>query len=181
MSNILQKKTNRKDSTNFQHWKLTLKIRILQSLRRSLIILVGLTITWYTEKMMDSTVCYCGFRPNSHKNSWRVSYLHGNQNLLYILVDKTLQNTDGWTSWQCHRWWKPCHTYLFWNRFSSNDHPDNKHLFYNPGKAINIDLKAYGNFRRCAIITRSWLESALDYKLRILGPTIEEFPLLNST
>ena len=30
----------------------------------------------------------------------------------------------------------------------------------------------------CASITRSWFETALDYKPRILGPPIEEFPLL---
>ena len=51
-----------------QHWKINLKIRLLWSLRRSLIILVGLTMTWYSEKMMVSTMGYCGFMPHLHKN-----------------------------------------------------------------------------------------------------------------
>ena len=32
--------------------------------------------------------------------------------------------------------------------------------------------------RTRAIITRSWFETVLDYKPRILGPKIEEFPCL---
>ena len=41
-----------KDSTNFRHWKLTLKIRILKCSRRLLIILVSLTVTLFSEKML---------------------------------------------------------------------------------------------------------------------------------
>ena len=33
-------------------------------------------------------------------------------------------------------------------------------------------------YRTPAIITRSWFETALDYKPRFLGPKIEEFPIL---
>jgi hypothetical protein len=43
------------------------------ALLRSLIILVGLTMTWFSEKMMISYICISGFMPNSHKKSWMVS------------------------------------------------------------------------------------------------------------
>ena len=39
------------------------------ALKRSLIILVGLTMTWYSEKMMISYSCIGGFMPNLHKKS----------------------------------------------------------------------------------------------------------------
>ena len=48
-------KKNQKDSDGLQHWKRTLKIQILGFLRRSLIILVALTMTWYSEEMIVST------------------------------------------------------------------------------------------------------------------------------
>ena len=37
---------------------------------------------------------------------------------------------------------------------------------------------ALGKYRTRAIITRSWFETALDYKLQNLDPKIEEFPCL---
>ena len=37
------------------------------ALQRSLIIMVDLTMTWFSEKMMISYTCICGFMPNSHK------------------------------------------------------------------------------------------------------------------
>ena len=37
---------------------MTLNVRILQSLRRLLMILVGLTMTWSSEKMLISNTCY---------------------------------------------------------------------------------------------------------------------------
>ena len=40
-----------------------------------------------------------------------------------------------------------------------------------------IDTK-HLKYRACAIITRSWFETSLDYKPRILHPKIEEFPCL---
>ena len=43
------------------------------ALLRSLIILEGLTMTRFTEKMLISTRCTCGFMPNLHKKSWMVS------------------------------------------------------------------------------------------------------------
>ena len=41
-----------KDSNNFWHRKMTLKVRILRCLRRLFIILVILTMTWFSEKML---------------------------------------------------------------------------------------------------------------------------------
>ena len=39
---------------DFWSWKMTLKVQILQSLRRLFIILVGLTMTWFCDKMLIS-------------------------------------------------------------------------------------------------------------------------------
>ena len=72
LSKILHRKKNQKDSTDFQHWKITLKIGILRSLMMSLTILVGLTMTWYSKKMMICTRCIHGFMPNLHKKYWMV-------------------------------------------------------------------------------------------------------------
>ena len=51
---------------------MTLKIRILPSFWRLLIMLVGLTMTWYSE-MLISARCICGFMRSLHKKSWTVS------------------------------------------------------------------------------------------------------------
>ena len=59
----------RKDWTNFQHRKMTL---ILKSSRR-LFILVGLTMTWLSEKMLTFNICRRGLMPNLIKKSWTVS------------------------------------------------------------------------------------------------------------
>ena len=58
-----------KDSINFSHWKMTLKIRNLRCSRRLFIILVSLTVTLFSEKMLISTRCMCGFMSNSIKKS----------------------------------------------------------------------------------------------------------------
>ena len=42
----------RKKSVDFWWWKMTLKVQILQTLRRLFIILVALTVTWCNEKLL---------------------------------------------------------------------------------------------------------------------------------
>ena len=49
----------------------TLSMYVLAT-RRSLIILVGLTMTWFSEKLLISTRCLYGFMPNLDKKSWMV-------------------------------------------------------------------------------------------------------------
>jgi hypothetical protein len=66
-----------KDSTNFQHWKMTLKIRILRCSRRLFIILVSLMVTLFSEKMLISNRCIHGFMSNSNKKSWKDSNTDG--------------------------------------------------------------------------------------------------------
>ena len=48
-------------------------IRILQSLMRLSIILVDLTMTLFSEKMLISNICIRGLMPNLIKKSWTVS------------------------------------------------------------------------------------------------------------
>ena len=62
-----------KDSTNFLHRKMTLEVRILRCLRRLFIILVSLTMTLFSEKMLISHICIRGLMPNLIKKSWTVS------------------------------------------------------------------------------------------------------------
>ena len=62
-----------KDSTNFRHWKMTLKLRILRSLTRLFIILVSLTRSLFSENMLISNRCISGLMPNLIKKSWTVS------------------------------------------------------------------------------------------------------------
>ena len=52
-------KKNQKDSVDFWCWRITLQVRILQSLRRLFMILVGLMMTWFSEKILISTRCIC--------------------------------------------------------------------------------------------------------------------------
>ena len=66
----LSKKFFLRDSTKFQHWKMTLKIRIFRCLRRLFIILVSLTMTLFSEKMLISSRCIHGFMSNLIKKSW---------------------------------------------------------------------------------------------------------------
>ena len=62
-----------KDSTNFRHWKMTLKVRILQSLTRLFIILVSLRMSLFSEKMLIFNRCISGLMSNLIKKSWTVS------------------------------------------------------------------------------------------------------------
>ena len=52
---------------NFWLWKCA------QFLSAPLIILIGLTMAWYREKMMISTTCISDLMPNSQKKSWIIS------------------------------------------------------------------------------------------------------------
>ena len=61
---------------DFWCWKMTLKVRILQSFRRLFIILLSLTMTLFSEKMLISNICVHGLMPNLIENSWTVSILH---------------------------------------------------------------------------------------------------------
>ena len=64
---------------------MTLKVRILRCSRRLFIILVSLTMTWFSEKMLISTRCIHGFMSNLIKKSWTDS------------IDKL----DSIVHWQC--------------------------------------------------------------------------------
>ena len=59
----------RKDSTNFIHWKMTLKLRFLISFTRLFIILVSLTRSLFSEKMLISNRCISGMMSNLIKKS----------------------------------------------------------------------------------------------------------------
>ena len=52
---------------------MNLKVQILQSLRRLFTILVGLMMTWLSEKMLLFNICRRGLMPNLIKKSWTVS------------------------------------------------------------------------------------------------------------
>ena len=71
---FLQKK-NHKDSVDFWWWKMTLKVKILQTLRRLFIMLVGLMMTWFRKEMLIFNICRSGLMPNLFKESWTVSTL----------------------------------------------------------------------------------------------------------
>ena len=49
---------------------MALKVQILRCSRRLFIILVSLTMTWFSEKMLISTRCIHGFMSNLIKKSW---------------------------------------------------------------------------------------------------------------
>ena len=49
------------------------KAQILQTLRRFFIMLEGLTMTWFSEKMLIISRCNCGFMSNLFKKSSMVS------------------------------------------------------------------------------------------------------------
>ena len=60
-----------------------LKVQILGTLSRSFIILVDLTMKWFSEKMLIFNVCRHGLIPNFIKKYWTVSTFHTSQCLLY--------------------------------------------------------------------------------------------------
>ena len=60
----------------------TLNAIYVLALQRSLIILVGLTMTCFSEKMMISYSFIRGFMPNLHKQSWMVSVYHARSRVL---------------------------------------------------------------------------------------------------
>ena len=64
-----------KDTINFPHWKMTLKIRILKCSRRLLIILVSMTVTLFSEKMLISARLICNFMSNLIKKILKGLYL----------------------------------------------------------------------------------------------------------
>ena len=55
---------------------MTLKVRSLRCLRRLFIILVSLTMTWFSEKMLIFKTCRRVLMPNLIKKSWTVSTGH---------------------------------------------------------------------------------------------------------
>ena len=61
----------------FDAEKKKLKVQILQSLRRLFIILIGLIMTWFNEKVIIFNMCICGLMPNLTKKSWTVSSFGG--------------------------------------------------------------------------------------------------------
>ena len=67
-SPIFFKEKNSKNSTNFQHWKMTLKIRILRYLRKLLIILLSLMVTLFSEKCLFPLDAYVVSCPTGSKN-----------------------------------------------------------------------------------------------------------------
>ena len=68
-----------KDSTNFRRWKMTLKVRILQSLTRLFIILVSLMMSLFNEKMPIFNRCISGSMSNLIEKSWKVTNVGGSE------------------------------------------------------------------------------------------------------
>ena len=53
--------------------KMTWKVQILQTMRRLFIILLGLTMTWFSGKMLIFKICRYGLMPNLITKSLKVS------------------------------------------------------------------------------------------------------------
>ena len=66
---------------------MALKIKILRSLTRLFIILVSLTRTLFSEKVLISHRCISGLMSNLIKKSWTVSKLHDPMYLLFLKGD----------------------------------------------------------------------------------------------
>ena len=101
-------------------------------------------------------------------------------------------------AWVKQQYWRHLVEYLLWSSASTYDSPkgifhfilSKKGAFNNymdqifstlPNSILTPRMDKNGHFtyyRTCAIITRSWLETALVYKPRILGLKNEEFPIL---
>ena len=74
---------------------MTLKIQILRCWRRLFIILVSLTMKWFSEKMLISTRCIHGFMSNLIKKSWTDSTQQG----------EGLENTNFWCAYIIYEWY----------------------------------------------------------------------------
>ena len=88
----------------FQHWKMTLKFRILRCSRRLFIIFVSLTMTWFSEKMLIPTAymisCltwsknlgrYLNYLSYYHEDLWEIS-----ANLIHLNLDKRSKEFLPW-------------------------------------------------------------------------------------
>ena len=64
---------------------MNLKVQILRCSRRLFIILVSLTMTWFSEKVLISTRCIHGFMSNLIKKSWTVSKVEAKDKQLFEL------------------------------------------------------------------------------------------------
>ena len=71
-----EKKKFRKIRLIFDAKKWIWKYKFCKTLRRLLIILVGLTMKWFSEKMPIFNICRRGLMPNLIKKSWTVSNTH---------------------------------------------------------------------------------------------------------
>ena len=78
-----------KDLINFQHWKMTLKVRILRCLRRLFLIIVRLTVTTFSGKKLIFIWCIHGLMPNLIKKSVTESNVEYNVLSTYSTVDFT--------------------------------------------------------------------------------------------
>ena len=61
--------------------------------------LIGLTMTWYSEKMMISYSCIRGFMPNSHKKSWMIS------KFTYLFCKKLVPDCSWLETNELRNWW----------------------------------------------------------------------------
>ena len=73
-------------------------------------ILVGLTMTLFSEKMLISTRCTCGFIPNLRKKSWMVS-----SRLRPRFFDQVGHETMYASSGNKHFFTKSCHRQTYQN------------------------------------------------------------------
>ena len=80
---------------------MTLKVQILQSFRRLLIILLGLMMTLFSEKMFISNICIHGLMPNFIKKSWTVSNQRPTWKIYFdfSICDISVSRRTGFASW----------------------------------------------------------------------------------
>ena len=105
----------RKDSTNFIHWKMTLKVRILRFLTRLFIILVSLMRSLFSEKMFISNRCISGLMSNLIRKSRTDSNL-GVRITCYV----RFKNYFGWQI-DDHNWINDGHCWHNWQEHGEEE------------------------------------------------------------
>ena len=98
---------------------MTLKIRILRCSRRLFIILVSLTVTLFSGKMLIYTRCILGFMSNLIKKSWKDSISYAGDIVSPVLMFNTKRRLQ---SYQLKKN-NPCSLHLLLDDLNLNNKP----------------------------------------------------------
>ena len=133
-----------KDSTNFQCWKMTLKIRIFRCSRRLFTILVSLTVTLFGEKIIIFTRCIGFFLTLRHSINYLLRLNNDNRSGYYEIIIKSdalvvscpTQTKNLWRYLNVYAWGRSIHLKCIkwqFTKYPPHFSTENKPIFHFSG------------------------------------------------